>query len=141
MLGRQKHLYVGRKLKKLLQGSDRTQFYMAIKGPFRRFLLQPCTVSVKQGLHLDANGTRHAKTKPLFSVGVLPRQGKQHSAVRETFSEQSNAIYQLLVQEREFAYNTFMYGRVAASENAEQCTNVPYILSRLSSACFVRIQI
>ncbi len=48
MLSRQKHNYVGRILKKSLQGSIHAQFYMAIKGPFGRFLLQPCTVSIKR---------------------------------------------------------------------------------------------
>ncbi len=47
MLGHQKHPYVGRILKKSLQGSIHSQFYMSIKGPFGQFVLQPCTVSVK----------------------------------------------------------------------------------------------
>ncbi len=47
VLGHQKHPYVGRILKKPLQGSIHALFYMAINGPFGRFLLQPCTGSVK----------------------------------------------------------------------------------------------
>ncbi len=47
MLGRKKHDYVGRILKKSLQGSIHTKLYMAIEGPFGRFLLQSRTVSVK----------------------------------------------------------------------------------------------
>ncbi len=49
VLGHQKHPYVGRILKKSLQGSSQAQFYMAIKDPFGQFLLQPCTVSIKRG--------------------------------------------------------------------------------------------
>ncbi len=48
MSGHQKHPYVGRILKKSLQGSIHAQFYMAIKGPFGQFLLQPRTVSIKR---------------------------------------------------------------------------------------------
>ncbi len=48
VLRHQKHPYVGRILKKLLQGSIRAQFYMAINGPFDRFLLQASKVSVKR---------------------------------------------------------------------------------------------
>ncbi len=48
MLGHQKHAYVGRILKKSLQSSIHAQFYMAIKYSFGRFLLQPCTESIKQ---------------------------------------------------------------------------------------------
>ncbi len=82
--------------------------------------------NLKPGLHLNANKmqTRHAKTKPSFNIGVLSRRGKQHSAVR-TFGEQPNAISRMSVHHREFAYNIFIYGRFAASVNAEQCTNVP----------------
>ncbi len=47
MLGNQKRPYIGSKRKTSLQGSIQTQFYMAIKGPFGRFLLQLCTESVK----------------------------------------------------------------------------------------------
>ncbi len=47
-LGHQKYTYVGRILKKSLQSSTHTRFYMAIKSPFGQFLLQPCTVSVKR---------------------------------------------------------------------------------------------
>ncbi len=47
VLGHQEHSCVGRILKKSLQGSTHTQFYMAIKGTFGAFLLQLCTVSVK----------------------------------------------------------------------------------------------
>ncbi len=38
MSGHQKHPYVGKIQKKSLQGSTHAQFYMAIKGPFCRFL-------------------------------------------------------------------------------------------------------
>ncbi len=48
LLGYQKLTYVGGILKKSLQGSIHAQFYMAIKGPLGRFLLQLCRVSVKQ---------------------------------------------------------------------------------------------
>ncbi len=66
--------------------------------------------SLKPGLDLNANRmgmrTQHAKTKPSINVDELPRQGKQHSAVRGTFCEQPNAICQLPVLQREFTYNT-----------------------------------
>ncbi len=42
-----------------------------------------------------------------FDVDVLPRRGKQHSAVRQMFGKQPNAIGQLLVLQREFTYDTF----------------------------------
>ncbi len=48
VLGHQKHLYAGRILKKSLQGSGDTPFYKEIKGPLGQFLLQPCTMSVKE---------------------------------------------------------------------------------------------
>ncbi len=48
MLGYQKHPYVGKIPKKSLQGSIHAQFYITIKGPFSRFLLQLCTVSEKR---------------------------------------------------------------------------------------------
>ncbi len=48
LLGHQKRPYVGRILKKSLQGSIHTQFYMSIKGPFGHFLSQLCTVSAKR---------------------------------------------------------------------------------------------
>ncbi len=70
-----------------------------------------------------------------FDVDLLPRRGKQYSAVWRMFGEQPNAIRRLSVHEREFAYNT------SASANAEQCTNVPYILPWLSSAYVIRIRL
>ncbi len=38
------------------------------------------TFSLRLGLLLNANGTqtRHAKTKPLFNINVLPRRSKQY---------------------------------------------------------------
>ncbi len=48
VLDHQKHVYVGRILKKSLQGSIHAQFYMERKGPFGWLLLQPCKVSVMQ---------------------------------------------------------------------------------------------
>ncbi len=102
------------------------------------YILSP----LKPGLHLNANGTRmrHVNEKPSVNVDVLPRWDKQHLAVRRTFTKQPNTICRLLVHQGKFTYNTFMYGRFAASANAEQCTNVPYILPRLLSPCVVRIQ-
>ncbi len=48
VLGHQKHSYVGRILKKSHQDFIHVQFYMTIKGPFGRFLLQLCTVSINR---------------------------------------------------------------------------------------------
>ncbi len=83
--------------------------------------------SLKPRLHWNANRTRtrHAKTMQMFDVDVFLRRGKQHLAVWQTFGEQPDAICRLLVHQREFAYNTFMYARFAASANAEQSTNLP----------------
>ncbi len=69
----------------------------------------PC-MPIKPGLHRNANRlqTQHSKTMRMFDVDVLPRRGKQHSAVRQTFGKRPNAIRQLSVHQREFAYNTFM---------------------------------
>ncbi len=62
VLGHQKNLYLGRKLKKSLQGSIHVQFYTAIKDPFGRFLLQLGTVSIQ----------RHKNKFPtLRSCGIL----------------------------------------------------------------------
>ncbi len=47
VLGQQKHSHIGSILKKSFQGSIHAQLYMAIKGPFGRFQLQPCTVNLK----------------------------------------------------------------------------------------------
>ncbi len=97
---------------------------------------------LKPGLPRNANRmqTQHSKMMRKFDVGVLLRWGKQHSVVRRTFGEQPNAIRRLSVHQRKFAYNTFTQGQFTASANAEQCTNVPYILPRLSSACVVCVQ-
>ncbi len=75
----------------------------------------------------------------MFDVDVLPRRGQYHLAVRRMFGKAE--CYRLLVHQREFTYNTFMWGRFAASTNAEQCTNIPYILPRLSSAYVIRIRV
>ncbi len=82
--------------------------------------LKPC-------LHRNANRTRtrHAKTMRTFNVDLFLRRGKQHSAVWQTFGKQPNTIHRLSVHKREFAYNTFISGRFAASANAEQSTNLP----------------
>ncbi len=66
-------------------------------------------IRLKTGLHLNANRTRMwlAKMMQMFDVDMLPRRGKQHSAVRRMFGKQLNTIYQLLVLQREFAYDTF----------------------------------
>ncbi len=47
------------------------------------------TECVKPGLHLNANRTqmRHAKMMQMFDVDLLPRRGKQHLAVRQTFGK------------------------------------------------------
>ncbi len=60
-------------------------------------------------LHLNTNRMRmqHAKTMQTFDVNILPRRGKQHSALRRTFGEQLNAICQLSVLQRKFTYDTF----------------------------------
>ncbi len=52
-----------------------------------------CEYSLKLGLHLNANRMQmwHAKMMP-FDVDVLPKRGKQHSAVWRMFGEQLNAI-------------------------------------------------
>ncbi len=50
---------------------------------------------------------RYADTMRMFDVDLLPRWGKQHSAVQRTFSEQPNVIRQLLELQRNFAYDTF----------------------------------
>ncbi len=69
---------------------------------------------IKPHLHRKANRmrTRHAKTMRMSDVDVFLRREKQHSAVWRTFGEQPNAIRRLLVHQRKFAYNTFMYGRM-----------------------------
>ncbi len=69
-----------------------------------------CLVAFEPGLHRNTDRTRmrHSKTMWMVDVDVLPRQGKQHSAVWQMFGEQPNAIRRLSVHEREFAYNTFM---------------------------------
>ncbi len=53
--------------------------------------------------------------------------------MQRTFGEWLNGIHRLLVLQREFAFNTFMQDLFDASANAEQHTNVPYILPRLAS--------
>ncbi len=50
---------------------------------------------------------RHAKTMRTFDVDVFLRRGKQHSAVWWTFGKQPNAIHQLSVLQKKFAYDTF----------------------------------
>ncbi len=64
--------------------------------------LSTATFCPKLGFHRNANRMR------TFDVDVLPRRGKQHSAVRRTFHEQPNAIRRLSIHQRKFAYNTFM---------------------------------
>ncbi len=63
----------------------------------------------KPDLHMNTNKTqmqtRHAKTKWTFDTDVLPKWGKQHSAVREMFGKQQNATCKLTVLQRKFAYN------------------------------------
>ncbi len=51
--------------------------------------------------------TWHAKTMWMFDVDVFLRWGKQHSAVRWMFGEQPNAIHQMSVLQKKFAYDTF----------------------------------
>ncbi len=51
--------------------------------------------------------TQDAKTMQIFDVDVLLRRGKHHLAVRRTFGKQPNTIRQLLVLQREFAYDIF----------------------------------
>ncbi len=57
-----RNTHLGRILKKSLQGSIHAQFYMAVKGPVGRFLLQLCTVSVKP---------RKSKFPTLRRCGIL----------------------------------------------------------------------
>ncbi len=51
--------------------------------------------------------TRHVKTMRTFDVDVFLRWGKQHLAVRWTFGKQPNAIHQMSVLQKKFAYDTF----------------------------------
>ncbi len=50
---------------------------------------------IKLNLHLNTNRTqtRYAKMKRMCDVDVLPRWGKQHSAVRWIFDKQPNAVH------------------------------------------------
>ncbi len=63
------------------------------------FIVNAC---IKPNLYLNANRTqtrtRHAKPKRMFDVDVLPRRGKQHSAVQWMFGKQPNAIRRLLMR-------------------------------------------
>ncbi len=74
-----------------------------------RMEIKSCVDSLKPGLHLNANRVRmwYGKTMRMFDVDVLPKRGKQHSAVRQMFGEQPNAICQLLVLQRELTYDSF----------------------------------
>ncbi len=73
---------------------------------------------------------RHAKTKQTLDVDVLPRRGKQHSAVQQTFGKQSNAI--LSVLQREFVYNTLTCGVYLSTRykctihSVSQCFHMPH---------------
>ncbi len=50
--------------------------------------------------------------------------------------------YPLTVGSSKGIHIQYVYvGLFDASANAVQCTNVPYILSRLASTCIVRIQV
>ncbi len=51
-----------------------------------------CHVRIKPALHLNTNRmrTQHAKMKQLFNIDLLPRRGKQQSAVRRMFGKQPN---------------------------------------------------
>ncbi len=64
--------------------------------------------SLRPHLHRNTNRTRmwHAKTMRMFDVDVFLRRGKQHSAARWMFGEQSNAIRQMSVLQKKFAYDT-----------------------------------
>ncbi len=71
--------------------------------------------TLKPHLHWNANRTRmrtrHAKMMRTFDVDVFLRRGKQHSAVQSTFGEQPNAILQMSVLQKKFAYDTFICTR------------------------------
>ncbi len=103
---------------------------------------------IKPCLHQNANRigtwTLHSKTMRTFDVDVFLRRGKQHSTVWWTFGKQPNAIRQISILQKKFAYDTFRcrrhffftfgndgfpgnnweQGLFAASANAEQCTNL-----------------
>ncbi len=61
VLGRQKHPYVGRILKKSFQGSSHTQLYMAINGPFGRSRSQMKTMLV---CFFEMHGIMHHEFVP-----------------------------------------------------------------------------
>ncbi len=86
MLCHQKHPYVVKILEKSLQGSLHAQLYMAIKGPFGRFLFQPCTVSIKR---------RKNKFPTLRKYGI-PLKASPDRRVRKRAWMHSNQRFQLI---------------------------------------------